>query len=289
MPSRHFNPLSDFVPSEKIPLAINAVQPGLHPALAFHNHDYSELVIVYAGDARHIVEEKSCHIEAGDVLCIHPGVFHAYDETQTLGIYNILYDAQKLAFPLLDGLGMDFYQKLYAQKSSVTDMVQPLLHLDPTQLGTAVEIEQKLDNELHSCNSGSQLGALTQFLELTLFLARCTPQQRSSQHLRFAIGEALAYMCQHFAEPIKLEKLAKISNMSQRNFSRLFHVSVGCSPITYLMQLRLQAAAQKLIDTDLSITEIAYLCGFYDSNSLSKLFRRSYLITPRKYREQHRR
>ena len=59
MTSWHFNPLSDFVPSEKIPLAINAVQPGLHPALAFHNHDYSELVIVYAGEARHIVEDES--------------------------------------------------------------------------------------------------------------------------------------------------------------------------------------------------------------------------------------
>ena len=95
-------------------------------------------------------------------------------------------------------------------------------------------------------------------------------------------------MNRHYAEPVELEKLAKIAKMSERSFFRHFHVSAGCSPIEYLMKIRLQHAGDLLINSNSSIAEIAEQCGFYDSNYFCKQFRRAFAVSPRSFRQQYR-
>lgn len=85
------NDLARYLPRHAIPLYVEEVASGAHPALKFHGHTFMELVLVLSGRGNHLVRmnrksepsgedegsagECTAEIHAGDVLLIHPGNF----------------------------------------------------------------------------------------------------------------------------------------------------------------------------------------------------------------------
>lgn len=95
---------------------------------------------------------------------------------------------------------------------------------------------------------------------------------------------ALSYMAEHYTEPLTVGDLAKIANISESNFYSSFKKHMGNSPISYLNHYRLSIAADKLVETDDTISEIGYLVGINDPLYFSKIFKKTYGMTPREYR-----
>lgn len=96
--------------------------------------------------------------------------------------------------------------------------------------------------------------------------------------------QVLDYISEHLNQDIKLADLAALLGMSQFHFSHLFKQSLGTAPYQYLIQQRVERAKQLLKQTDRSIIDIAFLCGFNSHSHLSKQFRQLTGITPRAYR-----
>ena len=96
--------------------------------------------------------------------------------------------------------------------------------------------------------------------------------------------QVLEYINEHLNQDIRLANLAALLDMSQFHFSHLFKQSIGTSPYQYLIQQRVERAKQLLKQTDQSIVDIAFLCGFNSHSHLSKQFRQLTGITPRAYR-----
>lgn len=94
----------------------------------------------------------------------------------------------------------------------------------------------------------------------------------------------LEYLDNHLDQEIKLADLAALVGMSQFHFSHLFKQSIGLPPYQYLLQQRVERAKQLLKQTDRTIVEIAFLCGFNSHSHLSKQFRQLTGITPTAYR-----
>ena len=65
---------------------------------------------------------------------------------------------------------------------------------------------------------------------------------------------------------------------------RLFRESIGVSPKKYLIDYRLQIAAEQLININDSIVDVAFTNGFNNMNSFYKLFNSKYQMTPKQYR-----
>ena len=97
--------------------------------------------------------------------------------------------------------------------------------------------------------------------------------------------QVLDYIDAHLAQNLKLENLAQLLDMSQFHFSRLFKQSLGISPYQYLIQQRVERAKQLLKQTDKSIVDIAFDCGFNSHSHLSKQFRQFTGMTPKAYRK----
>ena len=92
----------------------------------------------------------------------------------------------------------------------------------------------------------------------------------------------------HYAEEIELDDLAGMAHMSKRSFLRTFQAATGESPIAYLIQIRVNRAADRLRATGDSVTEVAFAVGFRDSNYFARQFRRVTGLTPRAYRAANR-
>ena len=85
-------------------------------------------------------------------------------------------------------------------------------------------------------------------------------------------------------EPISPSVLARDVGMSTRQLERLFRRYLNRSPKRYYMEMRLQKARNLLMQTDMSVINVALACGFASPSHFSKCYRAHYQITP--YREK---
>ena len=109
-------------------------------------------------------------------------------------------------------------------------------------------------------------------------------RQKLSSEAQRIIRKAMAYIHEHFAEPIGREDVARYAGVSEGYLSRCFTQETGLSLIHYVARYRVQQAKQSLRISEKSITEIALEVGFSDSNYFSRAFRREVGISPLAYR-----
>jgi transcriptional regulator GlxA family with amidase domain len=94
-------------------------------------------------------------------------------------------------------------------------------------------------------------------------------------------------MQQNFAKPISLADVAKLVHMTEPAFSRFFKQRAGINFIDSLTEIRLGHATRLLIDTTLSIGEIAHQCGFNNISNFNRTFKKKKNITPKDYRDYY--
>jgi len=87
-------------------------------------------------------------------------------------------------------------------------------------------------------------------------------------------------------EPLSRSELARSAGLSTRQLERLFRKYLGRSPARYYLELRLDRARLLLLQTNMSIIDVALACGFVSASHFSKCYRDFYGRTPRKERGQ---
>ena len=98
---------------------------------------------------------------------------------------------------------------------------------------------------------------------------------------------ALRHIHMRYGETIETSGLAKLVNLSERQFVRLFHHLIGETPMRYLTRQRIHAACHQLIATDHPAGRVALECGFYDQSAFTHAFRAVTGITPAGYRKRY--
>ena len=94
----------------------------------------------------------------------------------------------------------------------------------------------------------------------------------------------MAYIHEHFSEPISVEELASAAHVSKRVCFRLFREHLHMTPVEYMTGYRLRRACRMLTGSGESVTQIAYACGLGSSSYFGKLFRDRFGSTPAEYR-----
>lgn len=98
------------------------------------------------------------------------------------------------------------------------------------------------------------------------------------------IDEVSIYIKNHFMEEINLDLLSSVVNLNKNYIVRQFKKSFGVSPISYLINIRMNHAKKLLTETDLPIKIIAYNCGYNDPAFFNSYFKKIYSVTPVEYR-----
>ncbi|MEC0229122.1 AraC family transcriptional regulator [Paenibacillus alba] len=101
------------------------------------------------------------------------------------------------------------------------------------------------------------------------------------------VQQAIHYLSTQYAEPITIELMAESLGYNRAYLSRMFKRHTKVTPVTFLLQLRVDKARLLLRERlELTIEQIASSVGFYDPLYFSKQFRRWYGVSPSEYRNQ---
>ena len=275
----------DWFHADGFPIAVERRDP--QEPFGLHDHEFSELVIITGGRGLHVTGQDSWQLGTGDVFVIGGSRPHDYLNMQNLQLINVLFDQKDLSFDLMDLVALPGYHALFHLEPAWRKRhdFKSRLRLSPKDLGIAVSLVDELEEELHKRSAGFGFLAIATFMQLLGFLSRCYGRSKNADSKALLrIAQTITYLESHFTEAVNLDELVNMSQMSKRSFLRAFEAAMGCTPIAYVIQLRIARAARLLRLTKDSITDIAYNVGFNDSNYFARQFRKHSGISPRNYR-----
>ena len=146
---------------------------------------------------------------------------------------------------------------------------------------------KEMINELQTCRTGYE-ELLTMYLRQILILVqRIRLERRPSvnTHIQEEMEYARRYFNEHYNEQINIEEYAESRNMSVSWFQRNFKQIVNCSPMQYLLTIRMNNAASLLESTDYSMAEISAIVGYDNPLYFSRLFKKQNRVSPSEYRK----
>ena len=258
-----------------------------HPDYPEHSHDFTELVVVYEGSGINIVEGFEYPLVAGDVFVLNPGQKHAYKDTKHLHLCNVLFDADIIGLKSLDMTHLPGFHALFRLEPKLRKKnFNSRLHLRDKELMKARAVIEDIEQELEQKRPGFRLISKSELLLLIGKLSRWYDEvSREDSAKLMQIAKSIAHMEQTLYDPLSVEALAKMANMSERAFYRVFQKATGVSPNQYLTNLRLSQACELLKHSEMSITDVAHECGFQDNSYMTRQFKKHLGHTPSQFRK----
>lgn len=143
----------------------------------------------------------------------------------------------------------------------------------------------KMGLELGS-GSGSSLNRLRNAMGEALFLAYFQESQSSEQErsVPLSVRRAQLYLDENWAKEVSNNSLARLVGVSPQHLVTSFRRHIGMTPVRYLWKLRSEEGRRLLLNTDMLISEIAWLCGYKNPFHFSRHISDSFGASPRDLR-----
>jgi AraC family transcriptional regulator len=168
-----------------------------------------------------------------------------------------------------------------------TELIPRLGARDPLIERLALEARDALTDP--DPNAPIYVDYLTRAVAARLIRAHSTrsvprPEVKAGRLTRIQLDRAIDYMEENLDKPLALLDVAHAVGLSATHFARRFKQSMGSAPHQYLMRSRVERARRLLAETDNTIAEIAFACGFAHQEHLTRVFRRLSGETPARFR-----
>ena len=239
---------------------------------SMHSHHYHdnrfEIYYMVSGKCSYFVDDKVHEIIEGDIVLIPEGVIHKTNyngqEHNRLLIECTLSFIDEDMRCALNGVGYHY------RNSKASREVYSILK--------QIEAEYKR-------NDGYSAKALRSYITLLFTVILRNPNSIVDNKSKNAMVESVvSYVKEHYNTDITLRDAAKMNFVSPEHLSRTFKKHTGFGFNEFLTLVRLQHAENLLKLRDgKSISEIAYGCGFNDSNYFSDKFKKAYGMSPLRY------
>lgn len=246
-------------------------------AYTFHLHkDVTELVYVAFGSGIYMINHHHFPVEEGDTLIIESGFIHA-------GASSLHNPMQTLVLVASD---IHWKDREYPQ-TIIAPSSFPLIRSGPHTpyiRSTLTELWRMYQEKEPDLELGRMI--LAPLLVLLRKYYKDVQPYWEVQENPLA-SEILAYIYTHYSENITLESLSHQFYMSAGHINHLLQKEFQISPINYLIDVRFSKAKNFLINTDMSIADIAYTVGYNNPAHFTKLFIKRIGYSPNDYRLLH--
>lgn len=230
-----------------------------------HYHNNFEIYYLLEGTCWYFIDKRSYRLTAGDIALIPPGVIHKTNY-ETSSHARILINCSENFLP-----------------PSVIDLI-PKMPYYPGSAESRESVDRIFDairNEYTHPDGFSSDVIKGKLYELLLFLAKKNMTGELRADNRPVVEQAVKYIRNNYMNDITLSQTAKYCFVSSEHLSRTFKKETGFGFKEYLTVYRLKKADLLLkSNTKSKIYEIALRCGFNDSNYFSKVYKKTYRVSP---------
>jgi len=262
--------MEKFLKIEELNMDSNMAMPKLH------SHAFYEIYFLYEGSRILFFENKLFEVQAPVLLVVPPHKMHKTEggKFKRINIYvtsNYLDDFQR---EVLDSLQLSLIK---LNEKDATELLSILKTYED------LSISDKHFAEVQKAKFSFFILQLHKFSHSVKPIAAAGAQSASP----LVLG-AINYMNANYGDDFSLDDLCKELYTSKQTLIYHFKKHLDCSPMRFLLNLRMTKVKEMLVTTDESIESIADVCGFSSGNYLTLIFKRKEGISPGAYRTQNR-
>ena len=246
------------------------------PCVMHMHEDRVEILFIREGRGIHTIGGKQYHTKKGDILIYNSGVLH--DERTNpnfeMSVYSCAVGNLKI-----DGL---------RENCLIPDSANPVLH-SGTNREDIENIFKMMHSQIYSHYAGAeQIGSYLAWAVISIILNQLEkPKDREEETAEHFIGERIKkFIDEHYFEELTVEDIGRRLHISPSYLNSVFKKATGYTPIQYIMNRRIGKAQSLLIGSDNSVTDIAFMVGYRDSNYFSTIFTKTVGMPPLKYRKR---
>lgn len=250
-----------------------------------HYHDRYEIGVCENGEGLFLLEGVFSSVSKGDFIFIAPGRYHysrSFNQDEPC-ICRFAYLRPQTAEELMTVAGAEGRKALECIAQRVPTVVRASQYPKATALLSAILEACTLDT-----TDGSALAALrlSAFLLEAQSLFEASPTTPTVHRSDDAVDKISEYIALNYNGSDTARELAQRCHLSESQLRRRFLAVYGMPPIAYRNFLRCKIAAELLVRTRLTVSEIAERIGFNAVSDFYRVFRKNYRISPSAYRKE---
>jgi AraC-like DNA-binding protein len=253
---------------------------------SLHKHSFFEICYAFEGQGIFRITRRDYEVQAGQVFVARPGETHEIisSEEDPLGIYFWSYTLipprecqQEAGVDVLLNAFLTSQKPLSTSPPAMSRILE-LLTEEIVQKGPGyVQAIEGLVVKLLLDTARAVVEVLPQFILDDL--SAKSPEET-------VIHMVVRYLRDNYNHAISIRDLAAQVHLSERHICRLFRKMMGMSILEYLTKLRVEIAAQLLLERRLAIKEVAQTVGYPDVRYFTTLFRQYTGLTPAVFRQK---
>lgn len=263
--------------------------PDFIISFPLHWHKEAEFIYIAKGQMKVTVWSESYYVQEGDIIILMPHTLHAIEQLPSTKAeyFNILFD-----FSILGATDEDICYQKYFKPFITHEKIVTCYQKSGGELNSLLKplLFSLIDNRHNSYTSHECLVKSNLFLIMHHLNQHCvnTCENTESPYLIYSKLKAAFYHIQNsYSNPITIKETAALCGFSESHFMKLFKDLTGMSFTSYLINYRLELAANQLTETNASIIEIATNCGFNNHSYFTRAFTKKYGNTPGSYRKNN--
>ncbi len=231
-----------------------------------------KLCLVNSGSALWQIEDRLVPVKEGDVVILNNRMKRVFKEvSEESGIELLVVEFEPQLFV------NRFRSLLYGKDIENNNVI--------SDHGELIRLFQTIEAEAQSKLPHSQIVIGAKLVEaLALMMRHFDIAEKSSVQMGSDMYRVLEYIDEHYRNDISEKQVADLANMSTTGFSRYFTKCMGIGFAGYVMQKRIQFAIHMLTNGDKTVLEIALECGFNNTASFYKAFKKITHMNPKDYR-----
>lgn len=239
-----------------------------------HTHAHTELFYITGGKGQFLIQDDHYPVGLNDLVIINPNVLHTEESLNAHPLEYIVLGIEGVELAIGSHSENPFCILSHFESIEISGCLRNILR----------EMEQKKTGYEDICQAYMEI-LITRLMRSTELSVPTAPPIFSGNHHCSAVHR---YIDLHFKESLTLDQLAAEAHVNKYYLSHAFKQEYGISPINYMIARRIDESKYLLVETDLSMSQIAHLLGFSSLSYFSQAFRRSQDISPNEYRKAHR-